>query len=74
MFGIEPLTPAYGRDFKDVAQFKRVLLSGADVTTANGEYCSIRDLRRMGITSIQVRFGKGPMGYEKTGIINLEQT
>lgn len=71
MFGIEPLVPAYGRDYECAAQVKYDLERGVDFTSANGQYCSIRDLRKMGAKTIQVRFNKGIMGYEETCLINL---
>ncbi len=71
MFGIEPLTPAYGRDYECAAQVKYDLERGTDFVCANGQYCSIRDLRDLGAETIQVRFKKGVMGYEETCLINL---
>ncbi len=73
MFGIEPLTPAYGKDYESIAQARYDLFEGKDFKTANGQYCSIRDLRRLGMKTVQVRFHRGLMGYERTGVVNLEQ-
>lgn len=71
LFGIEPLVPAYGRDYEDHAQVRDALLGGTDFRTAGGQYCSIRDLRGMGLRSIQVRYGRGLMGYEQTTVVEL---
>ncbi len=71
MFGIEPLTPAYGRDYGSVTQVKYALYAGLDFKAANGQYCSIRDLKGMGAKTIQVRYNKGVMGYEDTCLIDL---
>ncbi len=71
MFGIEPLVPAYGRDYKTVEEFKVALLAGTDFQTAFGQYCSIRDLYKMGIQTIRVRWGRNAMGWGETADIDL---
>ncbi len=71
LFGVEPLVPAYGRDYKNDAQVRDALLGGTDFRTAGGQYCSIRDLREMDVQSIQVRYGRGVMGYEQTTVVKL---
>ena len=42
-FGIEPLTPAYGRDYKSIEEVKGDWFGGKDFRTSFGQYCSIRD-------------------------------
>lgn len=55
MFGIFPLMPAYGRDYKSKAEVIAALKSGDDFKTANGSYCSLRDFPNQEIT---VRYKK----------------
>ena len=43
MFGVLPLSGAYGRDYKSKAAIVKDWLEGKDFKTVNGQYCSIRD-------------------------------
>jgi hypothetical protein len=43
MFGVFPLTPAYGRDYKSKAAVLADWIGGKEFLTSNGKYCSIRD-------------------------------
>ena len=43
MFGVFPLTPAYGRDYKSWPALVRDFEDGRDFQCVNGQYCSIRD-------------------------------
>lgn len=68
MFGLSPLTPAYGRDYQTKDEVvKALLLDGKDFIAANGQYCSIRDLERLGIEEISVRYAK----LRKVAVITL---
>lgn len=55
MFGIFPLTPAYGRDYKSKAEVITALKSGVDFKTCSGQYCSLRDFPNQ---NIEVRYNK----------------
>ena len=56
MFGIEPLTPAYGAVYKSDAAVILALLQGKDFKTVAGQYCSIRDLVCLGMRTVTVRY------------------
>lgn len=43
MFGVTPLSPAYGRDYKTAKAVKADWEAGKDFKCANGSMCSIRD-------------------------------
>ena len=43
MFGVFPLTGAYGRDYTSKAAIVKDWLEGKDFETVNGQYCSIYD-------------------------------
>ena len=55
MFGVFPLTPAYGRVFTARAAALESLTSGQDWRCANGQYASIRDFAGQ---TIMFRYGK----------------
>lgn len=42
-YGIEPLIPAYGRDYKNKKALEEDWFGGKDFKTAFGQYCSVRD-------------------------------
>ena len=69
MFGITPLTPAYGRDYKSLALLKADLLAGKDFKTAEGRYINLPQLLELGLSSVQVRYGKG---LTKTNVVALK--
>lgn len=50
MFGIMPLTPAYGRDYKSKDAVIKDWKSGKDFQTSGGRYCSIRDFPNQEVT------------------------
>lgn len=54
MFGVFPLTPAYGRDYKTKAEAEADFKAGKDFVTSMGQYCSRRDFE-IG-TRIELRF------------------
>ena len=58
MFGLEPLMPAYGRDYKSLAKLKEDFDKGVDFTTASGSYTSKRELFESGVRQITVRYNK----------------
>jgi hypothetical protein len=58
MFGISPLQPAYGRDYKSKAEVQAALDEGKDFIMPSGQYIAIEELRKHGIKNIEVRYGK----------------
>ncbi len=66
------LTPAYGRDYKGLKDLKQDLLDGKDFYLQSYDrsgYTSLKELKSLGITSVQVRYAK----LRKTSMINLEK-
>lgn len=58
MFGIIPLTPAYGRDYKSKAEIKTDLDADKDFKTATGQYINKSQLVGLKLKSVTVRYGK----------------
>ena len=53
------LVPAYGRDYASREALFRDLLAGRDFRCEpSGSYADIRDLRRLGITKVWIRYNK----------------
>ena len=50
MFGVFPLVPAYGRDYKTANDVKVDWLAGKDFKTISGQYCSVRDFPDQSVT------------------------
>jgi hypothetical protein len=55
MFGVFPLSPAYGRDYKSAKEVEADFLAGKDFATASGQYCSFRDFPGQ---SVEIRYAK----------------
>ena len=56
---IEPLTPAYGRDYKSLYELQKAWREGKDFKTASGQYTTRAELAKEGITGkIMVRYNK----------------
>lgn len=55
-YGVEPLAPAYGRDYKSKAKLLEDWDANADFQTAFGQYTSQSELATSGIKDIQVRY------------------
>lgn len=53
MFGVFPLVPAYGRDYKTEYEVVQDWQAGKDFRTVSGQYCSIRDFPNM---PVPIRF------------------
>lgn len=71
MFGLFPLTPAYGRVYNNEAQVRQDFLANEkDFATPSGQYTSARELRQLGFKSATIRYGKN---LELQVIISLEQ-
>ena len=58
MLGLEPITPAYGRDYKSLAKLKADFEAGQDFQTSSGSYTNRRDLFEFGVRQIMVRYDK----------------
>ena len=58
MFGLEPISPAYGRDYTSVAKLKADFEANKDFRAANGSYTNRSDLFAFGVRQITVRYGK----------------
>lgn len=50
MFGVFPLFPAYGREYKTASEVKTDWRAGKDFQTCTGKYCSIRDFPDQSVT------------------------
>ena len=68
MFGVSPITPAYGREYKSLKAAQESLDRGEDFMTPFGQYVGVAELRTLKMSKIQVRYGKG---LTKTGILNV---
>jgi len=55
MFGISPITPAYGRVYSSKTAIEKAWKEGKDFKCPNGQMCSIRDFKER---SIEARYGK----------------
>ena len=55
MFGIMPLSPAYGRDYKSKAELLKDWNEGKDFKTVDGRYTSCRDFIGKEVT---IRYNK----------------
>ena len=68
MFGVAPLTPAYGRDYKSLKTAQADFDADKDFNTAMGQYVNKPQLRNMGLKQIQVHFSK----LRKTGMLKVK--
>lgn len=67
MFGVTPLRPAYGRDYKSKAEIEADLKANKDFTAANGQYINRDQLIELGLSSVQVRYGNN----RKTTVVKV---
>lgn len=60
MFDVEPLVPAYGRDYKSIKQVQADFDAGKDFRTASGQHINKDDLKSMfpHLKQIRARFNK----------------
>ena len=60
MFGLEPLVPAYGRDYKSKKEVEAAFLANKDFQTPMGQYTNCADIQRLhpDKTDIQIRYAK----------------
>lgn len=58
MFGITPLTPAYGRDYKSKAAVKADFDANLDFLTAGGQYINKVQVVELGLKRVEIRYKK----------------
>ena len=58
MFGISPICPAYGRDYKNLKDLEADFNADKDFITPAGQYINKSQIIQEGMTSIQVRYAK----------------
>jgi hydroxymethylpyrimidine pyrophosphatase-like HAD family hydrolase len=56
MFGISPLTPAYGRDYKSAKALKEDFEADKDFVTADGRYINKSQIKELGLKTINARY------------------
>ena len=71
MFGLVPLMPAYGRDYKELEEAQADFDMNKDFRTPSGPYTNKSDLERMypGMEDIRVRFD----GLADTGMLRIKE-
>ena len=68
-FGISPLVPAFGRDYKSLKALEKDFNELKDFKTPMGQAINKTDLLREGISEIQVRYAN----IRKTAMIKVEE-
>ena len=58
MFGVSPLTPAYGRDYHSKKAVLEDFNADLDFETPSGQYTNRADLIAMNVSEINIRYGK----------------
>ena len=58
LYGVEPLMPAYGRDYTSKAKAQADFDAGMDFQTASGSYTSKSELYETGVRNITLRYGR----------------
>jgi len=71
MFGLVPLMPAYGRDYKELEEAQADFDMNKDFRTPSGPYTNKSDLERMhpDMEDIRVRFD----GLTDTGMLRIKE-
>lgn len=69
MFGVAPLTPAYGRDYRTLREAQAHLDAGKDFVAATGQYIGLAELQHLGLREVRVRFAR----LTKTGVLKIPQ-
>lgn len=67
LHGVEPLLPAYGRDYKSLREAQADLDAGRDFATPGHGYIGRQELLRMGVVKIRVRYRK----LTQTGFLTI---
>jgi hypothetical protein len=68
LFGIEPLLPAYGRDYENIEDVQKDFDADKDFSTSFGKLINKAQLVDMGVNKIQVHFNK----KEDTGMLTVD--
>jgi len=58
MFGVTPLSPAYGRDYKSAKEVKEDFLAGKDFQTPAGQYINIRAFDALDLQTVEIRYAR----------------
>ena len=58
MFGVTPLTPAYGRDYKSKKAVEADFNANLDFVTASGQYINKPQIVEMGLKRVEIRYKK----------------
>ena len=67
LFGLEPLQPAYGRDYKSLKQAQIDFNADKDFATAMGQYINKPQVVDMNMSQIRVRYDSN----RKTGFLKV---
>ena len=68
MFGISPIIPAFGRDYRGLKALEIDFNKGLDFINASGQAINKDNLLCLGLKTIQVRYGK----LRKTAMIEIK--
>ena len=69
MFGVSPLTPAYGRDYKSLKALESDFNDLKDFKTPDGQAINKTDLLGLKMTTIRVRWAN----IQKTAVIQIKK-
>jgi hypothetical protein len=58
MFGISPITPAFGRDYKSAKALKEDFEANKDFVTASGRYINKEQIKALGLKTVNARYKK----------------
>jgi hypothetical protein len=58
MFGLTPLVPAYGRDYKSKKAVEEDFYNNKDFKTLSGSYTNWTDLKKTGLVKVEIRYDK----------------
>ena len=67
LFGVEPLSGAYGRDYTSIKAAQADFDAGKDFRTAGGSYVGKSELANDGVTQIDIRYAKN----QKKGVLKV---
>lgn len=70
MFGVDPIAPAYGRQYKSLKEAQADLDGDKDFRTPNGQYISRKELLQIGMRTINIRYGAG---LTKVGVLKIRE-
>jgi hypothetical protein len=66
--GLEPLVPAYGRDYTTIKQAQADLDKKLDFMTPSGKYINIDELAQIGMKTIRIRYSR----LQKTAFLKVQ--